>query len=240
MRSKITALLAVLAIALALPACGSGGTSSASPSPTDPGQTAACDNTTVGTSTETGSASSTPEPSSSESPSPEPPDMEFPQDTVPDGHWHGPIVVSATGTPSNGGGSVFNPGGGYIDLVIADHEVKSGSVTFHASSTGTVVTPQGGTGTINASGVVSDGVPSGPASKIVIAGTMVESGSILVNVHGTQTTVPLNGSVEFTAALTVTEVSCHQVTATFLPDLNAKAAGGATFSGTAEWRGERV
>lgn len=87
---------------------------------------------------------------------------------------------------------------------------------------------------------MTDGVVSGSARSIKIAGTFVQSGAMIITSQGATIRVPLDGAVPFTATLSIVTVTCSLVTATFIPDLNAKAGGGAIFSGTAEWQGDRI
>ena len=243
MRPRSVLVVASFIAGLVLSSCsGSGGLhSDVSPSPTDLTNPMTCDDTG---SPSTPGASPRPtghRPTPSPAPSPTDPVGADPRrDAIPDGSWSGPIVVAAAGTPTHGSGVVWNAGGGSITVTIQSGEVLRGTTTFNASSSGTVTTTSGGIGTINASATMTDGVVSGSARSIKIAGTFVQSGSMTITAQGASITVPLNGAVPFTATLNIVSVTCSLVTATFIPDLNAKAGGGAIFSGTAEWRGDRV
>ena len=150
-----------------------------------------------------------------------------------------PIEASATGTPTIASGSVYSGGTGTIHVEIRDHAIQSGTATFTATSSGTVSTPDGSTGTINGSLTMSDGVVTGTPGHLKVTGSAVESGNIAITVHGININKPLNETAPFDATLDVTEASCSEVVATFLPDTNSKTGGRAVFSGTLEWHGER-
>jgi hypothetical protein len=167
------------------------------------------------------------------------PDAEPAAHEIPDGSWTGPIEASATGTPTQASGSVYNGGTGTIHVEVHDHRITAGSATFSATSSGTVTTPDGGTGTINGSLSMTDGTVTGDAGHPKVAGSAAETGNISITVHGVHIDKPINESAPFDATLTVTEAGCSEVVATFIPDLNSKTGGRGVFSGTLEWHGER-
>ena len=168
------------------------------------------------------------------------PDAEPAAHEVPDGSWTGPIEAGATGTPTAASGSVYSGGTGTIHVEIRDHAIQSGTATFTATSSGTISTPDGSTGTINGSLTMSDGVVTGTPGHLKVTGSAVESGNIAITVHGININKPLNETraVRRHPRRDRSELlrgRGHLPARHELQDRRPRAV----FSGTLEWHGER-
>jgi len=156
---------------------------------------------------------------------------------VPDGTWTGPIGFDVTGQPSSASGSIQSTGGGTLTMTVQQGKVVDGTWSASFDSTGSIDVA-GGSGRIQWLHVdISGGTVSGSASAPDLIATSSLDGSIAVAAGGVNVAVPISQAGPATATMTVQEVTCAQVTATFIPSFNASTGGAASFSGVATWTG---
>ena len=219
-RRRIAALVALLA----LPACASGGERPVA------GPSRAADSGT------------TPPVGPSLSPLPSPATPLSPDPThcatggaaaIPDGTWDGPLrlrVASVAGVPAT-----RSTGSGRLQLRVQGGKVVQGVWTLTGRSTGSGATDNG-QASVRLRAQVA-GTVRGPATKPVVHGAWAVSGTVRVTSPVTAT-VPVVGSGEGDAAMTVRVGGCDAVTGTFAPP----AAGKDPLAGlgaTARWSGRR-
>ena len=152
---------------------------------------------------------------------------------IPDGTWAGPLrlrVASVAGVPAT-----RSTGSGRLELRVEGGKVVQGVWTFAGRSTGSGTTDNG-QATVRLTAQVA-GTVRGPATKPGVHGAWAVSGTVRVTSPVTAT-VPVAGSGEGDAAMTVRVGGCDSVTGTFAPP----AAGQdplAGLSAVAHWAGRR-
>jgi hypothetical protein len=162
-----------------------------------------------------------------------------PAGIVPDGTWSGPIALDVAGQPASLSGVILSDGAGQAQMTVAAGKVTGGTWSLQSSASGTVGDGEG-SGTLNAAGfTISDGAIGGSAAGPVLTGTGALQGSIIVTAAGMTFDVPINEVHPAGATMTIVEVTCDAVTATFIPSFNEQAGGLASFSGVATWTGRR-
>ena len=216
--------IAALVALLALPGCASG---SEPPVATPSGAA-------HGGTTSPGGASLSPLPSPAAPLSPGPTHCATGgRAAIPDGTWEGPLrlrVATVAGVPAT-----RSTGSGRLQLRVEGGKVVQGVWTLTGRSTGTGTTDNG-QASVRLTAQVAGSV-RGPATKPVVHGAWAVSGTVRVTSPVTAT-VPVAGSGEGDAAMTVRVGGCDSVTGTFAPP----AAGQDPLAGlaaVARWAGRR-
>lgn len=156
---------------------------------------------------------------------------------IPDGTWTGPISMDVKGQGGGADGSATSAGHGTLTMVVTGGKIASGKWAVDWSSAGTA-TMNGTSSTIEVRGHVA-GKVNGSTAKPSLPGDFAINGKAYVKAGGTTVAVPIDFDGKTTEKMKLLSISCTHVSGSFVPSFNDNAAGGARFTGSARWEGQK-
>jgi len=157
--------------------------------------------------------------------------------SIPDGTWSGPISMDVKGSGGGAKGSASSAGSGTLTVIVANGKIASGKWAVDWKSAGTA-TANGTSSTIKVDGHVA-GKVEGSTAHPSLPGSFSISGKTYVDAGGTTVAVPIDFDGKTTEKMKLLSISCSHVSGSFIPSFNDNAAGGAKFTGSARWEGQK-
>lgn len=156
---------------------------------------------------------------------------------IPPGEWEGPLTLRVIGKGGGLKGLAASRGKGTLSMTVDEKGVKKGTWKVSWRSRGVATGDHTGVKLelVGQVGGTVSGSPKAPTTQ----GTWTIKGVAEVFAP-VRANLPLDYSGSTSNKMTLEEIGCGRVTATFIPAFNKNAADQVTFSGTATWTGRQV